>query len=246
MVPNSLGPGELIEKYGTPEQKQHYLPRLAKGLEIPCFSLTGPTSGSDAATMRDVGYVTRGRHDGKEVLGIRLSWDKRYITLAPNATLVGLAFRLFDPENLLGTRRGHRHHRGAAFRPTIRASRSAAAICPPAPPSRTGRTGASDVFIPMDWVIGGEKMAGQGWRMLMECLAAGPLHLAAVVIGSGRQVAAAQYVGLCPHPQAVRPADRQDGGARGAAGAHGRDRLRQRGRARRHGVDGRAAARSRR
>jgi acyl-CoA dehydrogenase len=102
MVPNSLGPGELIEKYGTPEQKDYYLPRLAQGLEIPCFSLTGPTSGSDAATMRDVGYVTRGTHDGREVLGFRLSWEKRYITLGPNATLVGLAFRVFDPDNLLG------------------------------------------------------------------------------------------------------------------------------------------------
>src|SRR5204863_1529215 len=102
MVPNSLGPGELIEKYGTPEQKHYYLPRLAKGLEVPCFSLTGPTSGSDAATMRDVGYVTRGRHEGKDVVGIRLSWEKRYITLGPSATLVGLAFRLFDPENILG------------------------------------------------------------------------------------------------------------------------------------------------
>src|SRR3984893_4853279 len=104
MVPNSLGPGELIEKYGTPEQKTHYLPRLAKGLEVPCFSLTGPTSGSDAATMRDVGYVERGHHEGKEVVGIRLSWEKRYITLGPQATLIGLAFRLIDPQNML--RRG--------------------------------------------------------------------------------------------------------------------------------------------
>src|SRR6478752_2287562 len=102
MVPNSLGPGELIEKYGTQEQKEYYLPRLAQGLEVPCFSLTGPTSGSDAATMRDVGYVTRGLHEGQEVIGIRLSWEKRYITLGPNATLVGLAFRVFDPDNLLG------------------------------------------------------------------------------------------------------------------------------------------------
>src|SRR6185295_6161816 len=101
MVPNSLGPGELIEKYGTPEQKDYYLPRLSQGLEVPCFSLTGPTSGSDAATMRDVGYVTKGRQEGKEVTGIRLSWDKRYITLGPNATLVGLAFHLMDPENML-------------------------------------------------------------------------------------------------------------------------------------------------
>src|SRR4029078_7549242 len=102
MVPNSLGPGELIEKYGTPEKKDHYLPRLAQGLEVPCFSLTGPTSGSDAATMRDVGYVTRGLHEGQDVISIRLSWEKRDITLGPNATLVGLAFRVFDPDNLLG------------------------------------------------------------------------------------------------------------------------------------------------
>ncbi|HRD74940.1 MAG TPA: acyl-CoA dehydrogenase family protein, partial [Hyphomicrobiaceae bacterium] len=94
MVPNSLGPGELIEKYGTDAQKHHFLPRLAKGLEVPCFSLTGPTSGSDAATMRDIGWVTNGMHEGRETVGIRLSWDKRYITLGPKATLVGLAFRL--------------------------------------------------------------------------------------------------------------------------------------------------------
>ena len=102
MVPNSLGPGELIEKYGTEAQKEHFLPRLARGEEIPCFGLTGPFSGSDAASMRDVGVVTCGVHNGKETLGINLTWDKRYITLAPNATLLGLAFRLFDPENQLG------------------------------------------------------------------------------------------------------------------------------------------------
>ena len=102
MVPNSLGPGELIEKYGTDQQKEHFLPRLAQGKEVPCFSLTGPTSGSDAATMRDIGYVERGTHEGKETLGVRLSWDKRYITLGPNATLVGLAFRLFDPGKIAG------------------------------------------------------------------------------------------------------------------------------------------------
>jgi acyl-CoA dehydrogenase len=172
MVPNSLGPGELIEKYGTPQQKQYYLPRLAKGLEIPCFSLTGPTSGSDAATMRDVGYVSRGSHDGSEVVGIRLNWEKRYITLGPQATLVGLAFRLIDPENLLG--RGEEIGITVALvpanHPGVEIGRrhlpSGAAF--PNGPNR-GR----DVFIPMDWVIGGEKMAGQGWRMLMECLAAG-------------------------------------------------------------------------
>jgi acyl-CoA dehydrogenase len=172
MVPNSLGPGELIEKYGTPEQKEHYLPRLAKGLEIPCFSLTGPTSGSDAATMRDVGYVTRGRHEGREVVGIRLSWDKRYITLGPVATLVGLAFRLFDPENILG--RGEDIGITVALIP---ANHPGVNIGRRHLPSGTGFPNGpnwgKDVFIPMDWVIGGDKMAGQGWRMLMECLAAG-------------------------------------------------------------------------
>ena len=172
MVPNSLGPGELIEKYGTDAQKHHFLPRLARGEEVPCFSLTGPTSGSDAATMRDIGYVTRGQYEGKEVLGIRLSWDKRYITLGPVATLVGLAFRLFDPDNLLGKGEdvgitlaiipakhpgvniGRRHlPSGAAF--------------------PNGPNWGKDVFIPIDWIIGGEKMAGNGWRMLMECLSAG-------------------------------------------------------------------------
>ena len=172
MVPNSLGPGELIEKYGTPEQKDYYLARLANGDEIPCFSLTGPTSGSDAATMRDIGIVERGAHDGVETLGIRLSWDKRYITLGPKATLVGLAFQLFDPEGHLGKGEelgitvaiipadhpgvniGRRHlPNGAAF--------------------PNGPNWGKDVFIPIDWIIGGADMAGQGWRMLMECLSAG-------------------------------------------------------------------------
>ncbi len=172
MVPNSLGPGELIEKYGTPEQKEHYLPRLAKGLEVPCFSLTGPTSGSDAATMRDVGYVTRGRHEGKEVVGIRVSWDKRYITLGPNATLIGLAFRLMDPDNILD--------RGADLGITlalIPASHPGVNIgrrhLPSGSAFPNGPNWGKDVFIPMEWVIGGDKMVGQGWRMLMECLAAG-------------------------------------------------------------------------
>ena len=174
MVPNSLGPGELIEKYGTDEQKSYYLPRLAHGDEIPCFSLTGPTSGSDAATMRDVGYVTNGTHEGKDVLGVRLTWDKRYITLGPQATLVGLAFNLYDPDGLLdpalgedvgitvalvpadhpGVNIGRRHlPTGAAF--------------------PNGPNWAEDVFIPMDWIIGGQARVGQGWRMLMECLSAG-------------------------------------------------------------------------
>ncbi|WBT36537.1 acyl-CoA dehydrogenase [Hyphomicrobium sp. DMF-1] len=172
MVPNSLGPGELIEKYGTDEQKHHYLPRLAKGLEVPCFSLTGPTSGSDAATMRDIGYVTKGQHDGREVVGIRLSWDKRYITLGPEATLVGLAFRLFDPDKILGGAEdiGITVALIPATHPGVNIGRR---HLPSGAAFPNGPNWGTDVFIPVDWVIGGEKMVGQGWRMLMECLAAG-------------------------------------------------------------------------
>jgi acyl-CoA dehydrogenase len=172
MVPNSLGPGELIEKYGTDEQKHYYLPRLAKGLEVPCFSLTGPTSGSDAATMRDVGVVEKGMHEGREVLGIRLNWDKRYITLGPEASLVGLAFRLLDPENLLGkgTEPGITVALIPANHPGVEIGRRHLP-CGAAFPN--GPNFGKDVFIPADWIIGGPERAGQGWRMLMECLAAG-------------------------------------------------------------------------
>ncbi|HET6388248.1 acyl-CoA dehydrogenase [Hyphomicrobium sp.] len=172
MVPNSLGPGELIEKYGTDEQKHHYLPRLAKGEEVPCFSLTGPTSGSDAATMRDIGYVTRGTYQGRETLGISLSWDKRYITLGPKATLVGLAFRLFDKDNLLGKGEdiGITLALIPADHPGVNIGRR---HLPSGSAFPNGPNWGNDVFIPIDWVIGGQAMAGNGWRMLMECLSAG-------------------------------------------------------------------------
>ena len=177
MVPNSLGPGELIEKYGTDQQKDYYLPRLAKGKEIPCFSLTGPTSGSDAATMRDIGYVSKGTFEGKQTLGVRLSWDKRYITLGPKATLVGLAFELFDPDKLLGAdvkREGD--HIGITLA-LIPADHDGVNIgrrhLPSGAAFPNGPNWGKDVFIPIDWLIGGEAMAGHGWRMLMECLSAG-------------------------------------------------------------------------
>ncbi|MEE8578870.1 MAG: acyl-CoA dehydrogenase, partial [Hyphomicrobium sp.] len=172
MVPNSLGPGELIEKYGTKEQMAHYLPRLAAGEEVPCFALTGPTSGSDAATMRDIGIVTRGQHDGKDVVGIRLTWDKRYITLGPNATLLGLAFRLFDPDKILG--KGENIGITVAMIPTTHPGvKIGRRHLPSGNAFPNGPNWGKDVFIPIDWVIGGEKMVGQGWRMLMECLSAG-------------------------------------------------------------------------
>jgi acyl-CoA dehydrogenase len=172
MVPNSLGPGELIEKYGTDAQKAHFLPRLARGEEIPCFALTGPFSGSDAASMRDVGIITRGFYDGRETLGVRLTWDKRYITLAPKATLLGLAFRLFDPDNQLG--RGEDIGITLALVPTDHTGVEIGRRHLPCGASfPNGPTTGENVFIPLDWIIGGAERAGQGWRMLMSCLAAG-------------------------------------------------------------------------
>ncbi len=172
MVPNSLGPGELLSHYGTQEQKDYWLPRLADGTDIPCFALTGPEAGSDAGGIPDQGVVCYGKHEGKEVLGIRLSWNKRYITLAPVSTVLGLAFKLKDPDQLLGDKEdigitcalipanhegvviGERHDPlGSAF--------------------MNGPTRGEDVFIPMDWLIGGADYAGKGWRMLVECLSAG-------------------------------------------------------------------------
>ncbi|HVW92041.1 MAG TPA: acyl-CoA dehydrogenase [Devosia sp.] len=172
MVPNSLGPGELLERYGTAEQKAKYLGRLAKGEEIPCFALTGPHAGSDAAGMRDVGVVGYGMHDGKRVLGVRLSWEKRYITLAPVATLLGLAFHLHDPDNLLG--KGENPGITLALVP---ANHKGVVIGRRHFPARAafmnGPTSGKNVFIPLDFLIGGADYAGQGWRMLMECLSTG-------------------------------------------------------------------------
>ncbi|MBT8065582.1 MAG: acyl-CoA dehydrogenase [Gammaproteobacteria bacterium] len=189
MVPNSLGPGELLLHYGTEEQKNHYLPRLARGEEVPCFALTSPSAGSDAASMTDVGIVCKGRHNGKKVLGLRLTWNKRYITLAPVATLLGLAFKARDPDGLLGDKVelgitcaliptdtpgieiGKRHMPvGAVF--------------------MNGPTRGQDVFIPLDWVIGGPDQIGRGWRMLMQSLAAGrAISLPALGVSGGKMSA---------------------------------------------------------
>jgi acyl-CoA dehydrogenase len=172
MVPNSLGPSELLLHYGTGEQKAHYLPRLASGEDIPCFALTEPTAGSDAAATTSIGVVCKGIYRGEEVLGIRLNWTKRYITLAPVATVIGLAFRLKDPDGLIGGEMdlgitcalvprdlpgidiGNRHD-------------------PMGIPFQNGPIFGKDVFIPLTAVIGGDKGIGLGWRMLMEALAAG-------------------------------------------------------------------------
>lgn len=187
MVPNSLGPGELLQNYGTDAQRQQWLPRLAEGSEIPCFGLTGPEVGSDATAMPDTGVVGYGEHESRKVLGITLNFSKRWITLAPVATVVGLAFKLKDPEGLLGdpskidygitcalvpaghpgVEIGRRHHPGSAF--------------------MNGPIFGHDVFIPVEWIIGGPQKAGHGWRMLVECLSAGRgISLPALATAAGQ------------------------------------------------------------
>ncbi|MEX0623033.1 acyl-CoA dehydrogenase [Saccharospirillum sp.] len=185
-VPNSLGPGELLLKYGSQEQKDHYLPRLADGREIPCFGLTGPRAGSDATSIPDTGIVCKGMHDGKEVLGVRLNFEKRWITLAPIATVVGLAFRMFDPDKLLGETEDIGITCALIPRGTegMEIGRRHAPI---GSPFMNGPIIGKDVFIPMDWLIGGTEMAGQGWRMLVECLSVGRcITLPSGASGSGR------------------------------------------------------------
>lgn len=189
MVPNSLGPGELLLHYGTEEQKNKYLPGLARGEEVPCFALTSPSAGSDAASMSDEGIVCKGAYNGKTVLGLRINWNKRYITLAPVATLLGLAFKAKDPDGLLGKKVdlgitcaliptdtpgieiGNRHMPvGAVF--------------------MNGPTRGKDVFIPLDWIIGGRECIGKGWRMLMQSLAAGrSISLPALGTAGGKMAA---------------------------------------------------------
>ena len=186
MVPNSLGPAELLLHYGTDEQRNHYLPRLACGDDIPCFALTGPLAGSDAGAMPDTGVICKGEWEGKETLGLRLNWEKRYITLGPVATLLGLAFKAHDPDHLLGEEEdlgislaliptdtpgveiGRRHlPLGAAF--------------------MNGPNSGKDVFIPLEFLIGGQEMLGKGWMMLMNCLSVGrSISLPAVGTGAAK------------------------------------------------------------
>ncbi|MBI3030163.1 MAG: acyl-CoA dehydrogenase [Candidatus Rokubacteria bacterium] len=184
MVPNSLGPGELLLHYGTEEQKRHYLPRLAAGLEIPCFALTGPEAGSDAAATQSIGIVCRGKYRGGEVLGIRLNWRKRYITLGPVSTLIGLAFKLCDPDRLLGG--GEDCGITVALVPSNTPGIEIGKRHDPMGiPFQNGPITGTDVFVPLDFIIGGRKMASQGWRMLMESLAAGrSISLPALSVGA--------------------------------------------------------------
>ena len=187
VVPNSLGPAEMLMHYGTEEQKTRLLPRLARGEEIPCFGLTGPRAGSDAGSIPDTGVVCRGIYQGREVTGIRLNFSKRYITLAPIATIIGLAFRLFDPERLMG---GDKTDYGITVAlvprnmPGVTIGRR---HLPLNVPFQNGPIQGKDVFVPLDAIIGGPKMAGQGWRMLVEQLSVGRcISLPSISTGGGK------------------------------------------------------------
>src|SRR3984957_18312030 len=171
-VPNSLGAGELLYHYGTEEQKNYYLPRLARGEEVPCFALTGPRAGSDAGSIPDTGIVCRGSYQGREVLGLRLNFQKRYITLAPVATVIGLAFRMFDPDKLLGEKVDIGITCALIPRNTAGVSIGRRHF-PLNIPFQNGPLEGKDVFVPLDCIIGGAKMAGTGWRMLVEQLSVG-------------------------------------------------------------------------
>jgi len=171
-VPNSLGPAELLLHYGTEQQKNHYLPGLARGDEVPCFALTGPRAGSDAASIPDTGVICMGRWQGADVLGVRLNFSKRYITLAPIATVIGLAFRLFDPDKLAGERADLGITCALIPRDTPGISIGRRHF-PLNIPFQNGPIQGHDVFVPLDALIGGLKMAGQGWRMLVEQLSVG-------------------------------------------------------------------------
>ena len=186
MVPNSLGPGELLMKYGTDEQKQRWLPGLASGKEIPCFGLTGPEAGSDAGAIPDLGIVCKGHYQGKEVTGVRLNFSKRWITLAPVATVVGLAFQLRDPDGLLGDSSIKDYGITCALIPADHDGVDIGRRHYPGSPFMNGPINGEDVFIPVDWIIGGPEMAGKGWRMLIECLGAGRgVSLPALATASG-------------------------------------------------------------
>ena len=203
-VPNSLGPGELLIKYGTEEQKNYYLPRLAKGLEVPCFALTGPLAGSDATSLPDTGVICRGEFDGNDVIGIKLNFEKRYITLAPIASLIGLAFQLSDPDHLLGDTQEY----GITCALIPRKTKGISIGRRHKPIGDTFINGpifGKGVFIPLDYIIGGADMAGKGWTMLVNCLSVGRCvtlpsissgHAKQLLLGTASYAALRQQFGL--------------------------------------------------
>ena len=188
-VPNSLGPAELLLHYGTDEQKNRYLPGLASGEEIPCFALTSTEAGSDASALIDSGVICNGEWKGKETIGIRLNWNKRYITLAPVATVLGLAFKLYDPEHLIGEK--DEYGITAALIPTDTEGVTVGRRhYPMNVPFQNGPTSGENVFLPLDCIIGGQEMAGKGWKMLVELLSVGrAITLPSSAAGGGQAAA---------------------------------------------------------
>ena len=188
-VPNSLGPAELLLHYGTEEQKERWLPGLASGEEIPCFALTSPQAGSDAAALIDKGIVCKGSWKGKEIIGIKLNWDKRYITLAPVSTVLGLAFKLYDPDHLIGEKDAYGIT--AALIPTHLPGVTIGRRHDPLNiPFQNGPTIGEDVFVPLDYIIGGKENAGKGWKMLVELLSVGrAITLPSTASGGGQAAA---------------------------------------------------------
>src|SRR3990167_4422826 len=210
-VPNSLGPAELLLHYGTEEQKNYYLPKLACGGEIPCFALTSSEAGSDASAMTDYVIVCWEMYEEKKTLGIRLNWNKRYITLAPIATVIGLAFKLYDPDHLLG------HHENIGITCALIPRQTPGITIgrrhfPLNTPFQNGPIQGKNVFIPLEWIIGGQQQVGKGWHMLMECLAVGrAITLPASTVGGTKILSYATGAYTRIRKQFNRPIGRFEG-----------------------------------
>ena len=213
MVPNSLGPGELLMKFGTREQQEYWLPRLANGREIPCFGLTSPEAGSDAAAMTDTGVICRGQYQGRETLGIRLNWHKRYITLGPVATVLGLAFKARDPERLLGDEEdlGITVALVPTNTPGVEIGRR---HLPSFQVFQNGPNSGHDVFLPLDHIIGGPRAHRAGLENADGGAGRRSRHFAAIAVGGGRSIRGAHHRRLCARARTVQRADCQVRGRR--------------------------------
>ncbi len=244
-MPNSLGPAELLLHYGTDEQKYHYLPRLADGREIPCFALTGPTAGSDATSMPDYGIVCEGDWNGARVLGVQADFRQALHHAGAGGDVIGLAFRLYDPDGLLGDA----SDRGItlALMPRDTAGLDIGRRHFPLNCAfQNGPVRGKDVFVPLSQLIGGEDFIGQGWRMLVECLSVGRAITLPSTSSGASQAGGGGHRRLRAHPQAVRPVHRPLRGRGGSAGAHRRQHLCDAPRCRRRPRPRWTAARSRR
>ena len=208
MVPNSLGPGELLAKYGTEQQKYQWLPGLANGTELPCFGLTGPEAGSDAGSIPDIGVVCKGEFNGKEVLGLKLTFNKRWITLAPVATVIGLAFKLRDPDGLLGDPNLVDYGITCALLPANHPGIEIGRRHNPGAPFMNGPIKGVDVFIPVDWIIGGCQYGRQGLadaHRMPRCRARG---ISALSRNGWQRDVLSHRRSLRPHPPSVQYGDR--------------------------------------